>query len=698
MMKQKKDRKYSLVAAIVVTISLLTLLVNCSVRTVRMRQGLEYYRAGDYDKAVDYFQEMLKTYPTHREIRGLLFRAKLNSYYYHLALARKYKELNKKEEAETEYRLALAAFPDNKRLKDEYDLFMGVAKKERKPFKSTVIPPVSLEVNTQDKISLKLRSVPITKIFKMLGKSSNVNFIFDKDFRDFVYTIEIENIGFYEILNQLCMISSTKYRVIDTASILIFPDTTFKIRTFSLRGIKVFYLSNVKAEDAKKLVMTVFREEQIMVQEDTNLNGLIVKAADDTLRDIEKFIRKVDKPKGEVEIDIEIIEVNRNVLSRIGASYGGTLLSLSAGVGGDTGQVNPTLEVGDLDNVNFYLTLPSAALNFLATDDNGKIISRPNLRGVNDEEIKFMVGDEVPIPQTQFQSIAAGGINNTPVTTYQYKNVGVEVKVTPFIHANNEITLKTKMTINFLSGSVDNFPIFGKRELENIIRLKEGETNIIGGFIRDEERGAVGGLPALSKIPVLGRLFGSNERTIKQTDLIFSITPRVIKRLEVSDTDQETIWANSLEGGGQENQRIVEPSGDEGPRRKPGAGIVISPSRRRVASNQEAVFSIRLNSSDSLSSLSVAGSISGGDVSIEELKTDFFSSDKVKVLKNFSGSSFDLGYSFVSGSAPGTILAQLKAKFTGKGKYTISINSVTGYTKGRKQVELQTSTAEVEVF
>ncbi len=204
------------------------------------------------------------------------------------------------------------------------------------------------------------------------------------------------------------------------------------------------------------------------------------------------------------------------------------------------------MNIKDLDGTNFFLTIPTVALNFLESDSNNKILAKPNLRGIDGEEISFMVGDEVPIPETQFQAIAAGGINSSPVTTYRYRNVGVEIKITPFIHQNNEVTLKTKLTINFISsGASSSFPTFGKREIENKIRLKEGETNIIGGLIRDDVRGSLNGIPALARIPLLGKLFGNSEKNINQTDLIFSITPKIIRRTPISAQDNEAIWSGA---------------------------------------------------------------------------------------------------------------------------------------------------------
>ena len=699
----------------VIAIQIITLLLvsGCAFQSIYLKEAKQLYDAGQYDKAVEYYEKALKEHPKRTEIKRQLFRAKLSSYYHHLMKARKYKELNKKEDAVNEYKIALRVFPENKRLQDELDLYLNKKKVKKEKFVSTIKPPVTLKIDTKEKVSLKLtNSTPITKIFKMLGKSYKVNFIFDKDFRDFVYSFEIEDVGFYEVLNQLCMIANTRYRILDSSSILIYPNTTFKKRTLDLRGVKIFYLSNIDADNAKKLLMSVFRDQQIMVQENKDLNCVIVKASSNALVEVEKFLKHIDKQKSEVEIDIEILEVNRNLLNKIGVDYGLNPFNLSAGTvgvneeGEKEGTLNNVVNVIDLKNLNFFLTLPTAALNFLETDDNNKIIAKPNLRGIHGEVIKFMVGDEIPVPQTSYQAMAAGGVQNIPLTQYTYKNVGVEIQVTPFVHNNKEVTLNIKLTMNFVTGYIgeQSIPSLGKRELENIIRLREGETSIIGGFIRDEVRKSITGFPAFSKIPVLGKLFGNSQNTIQQTDLIFSITPRIIKKTDRDARETDTIWTNTLSSF-QNTGSLRDEPGSRRPVRPPGRtpgresnSVVVSPSKRRVPVNTYSYFTIRLSTTRNVTSLSISGSVSGGKATIEQLKTDFFNKDKTKVLKNHTDDSFDLGYSFLDESARNNVLAQLKIKFLEKGEYTININSVNAYSKERRQIEIKTTSAEVHVY
>jgi general secretion pathway protein D len=676
---------------------------GCSSPSVFQKQGIEMYRTGDYDKAVEYFEKAFKDKPN-SDLRVLLFRAKLNSYYYHLAQARMLKDSNKKEEAVKEYKAALSIFPDNKKLKEELETYATGKVEKPAPFITSIKAPVTLKVDPNEKMNLKLRNTPITKIFGAVGKSCGINFVFDKDFRDFPYTMEVESSGFYEILGQLCMVAGADYRVLDRGSVLIFPDNSFKKRTFGLRGLKVFYLSNIKAEDAKKLVMTVFREQQLLIQEDTNLNTLIVRGDLQSLIEVERFLNSTDKRKSEVILDVQILEMTQSLIEALGVSYGadasGNLSTVTGGTyttGETTSTLNSTVKFKDLSKTSFFLTIPSAALSFLETDDKNRIIAKPNLRGVDGEEIKFMVGDEVPVPQTTFQMQAAGGVANQPVTSYQYKNVGVEVKITPYIHKDNEVTLKLKLTINSVSGTQNGFPIFGKRELENIIRLKEGETNIIGGFIRDEVGGGMKGIPALSRIPILGQLFGASGKTHKQTDLVFSITPQVIRRVDITQDNEDPIWSNTqtFGPGAQEAPSVLQQSEAREPS---GESISIVPPKRRVPMNTDQYFTIRVNTAAPIISLAFSGSVSGPKAVIDELKTDFFGNRNVQVLKNFSGTSFDIGLSIPDDRGGIGLVGQLKVKFQERGNYTISFGGVTAQTKDRKAVDLTASPAEIEVY
>lgn len=682
---------------------------GCATTTSSMRRARELFQAGYYDQAREILGRAAAENPKNSEIKTLLFRAQMNSYQGHLFRARAKRKSDDRQAAILEYQQALAVFPGNVQLQEEYNAYVDPGKTAKaEKVTPNVVPPIRLNIKKDEKVSLSLKNTPITNIFKSLGKTFNVNFIFDKDFRDFLHSLEIENTTFYEILKVLCMVSGSQYRVLDPGTVIIYPDIFAKKKIFDLRGIKTFFLSNIKAEDARKMIQTVFRDEQLLIQEDPNLNALVIRADYNSLADIERFLVKMDKEKNEVEINIEILEINRSLINKLGADFGTGVFGVAAGGLDSEGKVSSTLNFGDLGRTNFFLTIPTVAMNFLEGDSNNKILAKPNLRGIDGEEISFMVGDEVPVPETQFQAIAAGGINSSPVTTYRYRNVGVEIKITPFIHQNNEVTLKTKLTINFISSvAASSFPTFGKREIENKIRLKEGETNIIGGLIRDDVRRSLNGIPALARIPLLGKLFGNSERNISQTDLIFSITPRIIRRTPISRQDNEAIWggaeqpaakAASLDIPEEEGSDVEEADPENPPASRD--RVSISPAQAEVSVNAETVLSLRIHSRVPLASLSLNGSLSGGSGEIVEVKTDSLNEKDVKILKNISGSAFDLGLSFEQNSVQALASAaiQLKVKFTAKGKYVLSIDNINAYDAKRNKVEIAGTSCPIEVI
>ena len=699
---KNSGRLFFLLAALLV-------LQGCLTTISSVRKARELFKVGDYDQAREVLSRAVTENPKNAEIKTLLFRAQLNSYQTHLFLARTKRKTGDRQAAVLEYRKALAIFPGNTQLQEEFADYVTPpqAAKEEK-IKPTVVPPMQLNVKKDEKVSLSLRNTPITNIFKSLGKSYNVNFIFDKDFRDFLHSIEIENTTFFEILKVLCMISGSKYRVLNPATVIVFPDIFAKRKAFDLRGIKTFYLSNIKAEDARKMIQTVFREEQLLIQEDPNLNVLVIRADYNSLVDIERFLAKIDKEKSEVELNIEILEINRSLINKLGADFGSGVFGVAAGGLDSDGKISSTINFNDLGSANFFLTIPTVAMNFLEGDSNNKILAKPNLRGIDGEEISFMVGDEVPVPETQFQSIAAGGINSSPVTTYRYRNVGVEIKITPFIHQNNEVTLKTKLTINFISsGASSSFPTFGKREIENKIRLKEGETNIIGGLLRDDVRGSLNGIPALARIPLLGKLFGNSEKNISQTDLIFSITPKIIRRTPISSQDNETIWGgdeqtSSAGGAIVPEEEETDAAEEKVPENQQPANnmVSISPSQASIPVNSDTFFSLRIHSETQLASLSLSGSLSGGNCEIVEVKTDSLNEKEVRVLKNISGNTFDMGLSFTTDSTQTLAAAfvQLKIKFMSKGKYILNIGNINAYDSKRSKVEIAGASCPIDVY
>jgi len=679
---------------------------GCLTASRSFRLGREAMKSGDYERSIRYFQEALEDHPQSTELRTMIFQAKLNMYYVHLQQARAQRAAQDREGALVHYQRALNVFPGNTRLQQEMSAYES--QQDETPaqgFVSEIVPPINLNVDKQEKITIRLRNTPITTIFKSVGKSFQVNIIFDKDFRDFSYSFEVENLGFFEIINQLCLLASVQYRVLDASSILVYPNVINKKMEFELRGIKTFFLANTRADEAKKSIMTIFRDQQPLIQEEMNLNALIIRADYNTLLEIERFIHTIDIEKNEVEIDVEILEINRSLINKIGLDFGANVVGLQAGQIDNEGKINQVLNIKDISSTSFFLTIPSSALHLLASSDDNKIIAKPNLRGVEGEEINFMVGDEVPIPETQFGSFAAGGLNTVPTTSYRYKNIGVEIKITPFVHANNEVTLQISLNIQFIASYTGTFPILGKREIQNTIRLKEGETNIIGGLIRDDVRGSISGLPLLSKLPLVGKLFGASENNIRQTDLIFSVTPKIIRQRSESEKNPETIWSSIsplpfMEMGQADSPELrrrisdIVSSSD-----RSGNFLIISPAVARFPVDSDSHLMVLASSDSELASISISGSISGAEVEIDELRTDFSDTNEASLLKNISGNSFDIGFSFAKPRRfSQTPLFQIKARFPKSGKAVLNLEQITAYSPSQLRIVFRPASSQVEIY
>ena len=187
----------------------------------------------------------------------------------------------------------------------------------------------------------------------------------------------------------------------------------------------------------------------------------------------------------------------------------------------------------------FLAGIPGLYYRLLKTDSATRTLANPHLRTAEGMTATARFGEEVPVPVTTFAPIAAGGVNTQPITSFTYRNVGVNIDITPRLHHDDDVTLALKVTLSSL-GTTTGFgglPTFGNREINTTIRLKDGETNMLAGLIRDEERTVMSGIPGLSDVPMIGRLFASNHKETLQTDIILTLTPHIVRVLDVTEAD-----------------------------------------------------------------------------------------------------------------------------------------------------------------
>lgn len=700
---------------------LILVFMGCASTSRHFNGQLEKIEGGD-EATIARLETAVKENPNDRELQIHLFRTKLNFYLGELVKARRLMQQDRKEEAFAAYDKAYGVFPDNVRLREEIRSAKGeTVPSDRKP-RSSIIPPIELRIEGSQKASINLKSVPVKQIFQALGKSFGVNFIFDKDFRDFVYSLQVSDMGFMELLDQLCLVSNAQYRVQSQNSVLVYPNTPFKTRSLSLRGVKTFYLSNILAADAKKLISGLFRDQQVLLIEDVAQNALMVKCEAQGLREIERFLGQIDRPRSEVLVKVEIMEVTRGLTNSIGLdmldSEGNTAFKTGITSGqlyendGDISIVNKPLKINELKDLDIFMVVPSAALELFHSDSNSRIIAKPNLRSISGEEVNFKVGDEVPVTKTEFSSLTGTSASAyIPSTQYEYKDVGLTVKMTPFVHHDGDITLKIELKTSFLASSANAYtPTIGTRELKNTIRLKEGETNIIGGFIRDEERGSLQGLPVLSQIPILGQLFGKKGKEISQTDLVMVITPYIVRKANPTPEDLIPVWINADSSDSVSAGQTLDDAGPvEGI--EPGPGSSAVPEQQAVESNGDSTepvtggitldvvenanvdevvtVTVNLAASAALKSLSLGGVASGPAAEVVSVKTDLFDPNRIKAIQSNRGAGFDIALSSVGDEGiPSGQVAVVEMRFKQAGEYTLSVHRLNGYGMTRQRINL----------
>jgi len=531
----------------------LMILWGCATFSQSYKRGTEAEMAKNWDEAIEYYERALLENPYNSVYRLALLRAQIGARNSHLFKARQLAAQGEKKKALEEYQQSLSYDPENRMIREEAQKLSQEKNQEEKPAKEKMKPPLKLDVS-EDKITLKfIEEADLRSIFKALGKHAGINILFGSQFRDMSLSIDLQDMTFLEALNTLCLSSQNFFKIVDENTVLIVPDTPQNREKYDVVAMKTYYLSNVEVKNIQSALMQMLRRlSQVpKISVDETLNSITIKDSPEILETADRLIKLWDKPRGEVMIDLEIMEVSRKKIRNLGLSLDSYAVS---GMYGSSGGEESSGWTG-LDELefakaeNYQISLPLATLRFLESDADTKIISQPRLRGIEGEKIEYIVADEVPIPRTTFSPIAAGGVSQQPITSFEYKNVGIEVYITPEIHFEQEITLEMEIKIKALGGSgFGDLPIITTREVKNIIRLKEGETNLLAGLLKEEERKTLKGIAGIKQIPLLGSLFSNTDQEIQQTDVVMTLTPYIIRSIPLDEEDSLPVWMNIEKG------------------------------------------------------------------------------------------------------------------------------------------------------
>ena len=538
---------------------------GCATRAA-LRAGEQAEQAKDFDRAVVHYTNALRANPEDRDTRLALDRAKLRAAQEHALIARRLAAAERYDQALLEYQLASELNPTDAQieagLRDVRQKLRatGLTPRDGRTELQTLIEnarttaPPGLDLPSGVKLpdSLTFSSASSRAVFRTLAKFAGLNIFFDPAFREETISADLRNMSLEEALSSVTSVTRTFFRVTGQKTITIIPDTPSKRREYEDSIVQTLYLSNADIKEVIDLLRIVVDVRQI--SQVTALNAVALQDTPEHVAAAARLIAAIDKARPEVVIDVELLEVDRSRLREFGlqlASPG------SDGISGVADVNREGLTLQNLSNLTrsdvFVTGVPGIYYRLLKNDSNTRILANPQLRTSEGIAAQAKFGEEVPVPVTTFAPIATGGINQQPITSFNYRNIGVNIDITPRTHHDDEVSLALRIELSSISGTgsgvTEGLPTFASRQITSTIRLKDGQTNMLAGLIRDEERTILAGVPGLSDIPLIGRLFARNRKESLQTDIILTLTPHIVRTLQVSEADLRPFRLGRSSGG-----------------------------------------------------------------------------------------------------------------------------------------------------
>jgi general secretion pathway protein D len=519
-----------------------------------MRRARDAEQRQDYDRAVAEYTNAVRLRPNDVDARKGLERAKLRASIDHFNRGRRFSATGKYDQALIELELAAELNPTSGDVDDalrdaraQQRARVAVAREGKTELQSIVertrdLPPIGLDlpVDTKMPASLIFRAASSRDVFLAIARFGGISLGFDPTFREAPVTVDLRNATLETALGSVADQTRTFFRVTGPNTVLVVPDTPAKRREYEEEVVRTFYLSNADLKETQDLMRLVLDARRISPT--TATNALTIKDTPERIAAAARLISAIDKARPEVVIDVELLEVDRTKLQEYGLQIAspnspgidGSVVVAPEGQQTVTLQALRNLTAADLLMAN----LPSLYYRLLKSDTNTRVLANPQLRTTDGVPAQARFGEKIPVPVTTFAPIATGGTPQQPVTSYNYENIGVNIDITPRTHHDDDVTLALRVAVQSISGvGFGGLPTIGNREINTVITLRDGETNMLAGLIRDDERRTMEGIAGLSDLPVLGRIFARRRTETTQSDVILTLTPHIVRVLDVDEAD-----------------------------------------------------------------------------------------------------------------------------------------------------------------
>lgn len=502
------------------------------------------------DSADAIYRRVLRLEPANeRAQQGVAAAARLGRNSELLVQAR---EAVRRGEAEKAQMLLQSVSPEYANNRELADLKRGVNELQSR---ETLVSP-TLKAAFKEPVSLEFRDANLKNVFEALSRTTEINFVLDREIKaDQKTTLFLKKSTLEDAVDMLLITNQLEKKVLNANSVLIYPSTPAKIKEYQDLIVKSFYLENADVKQTLNMIKTMLKTKDVYVDE--RLNLMVMRDTPEVIRLAEKLITMQDMSEPEVMLEVEVLEIKRSRLLDLGINYpnqltlsplpSSTTNSTIVGPGGTT-LTNPTtgpLTLADLRNLNssrLGAAISPLVINLKKEDGTVNLLANPRIRARNREKAKILIGDKVPVITTT--STATGFVSES----VQYVDVGLKLEVEPNIYLLDDVAIKVSLEVSSIvrelrssSGSLS-YQI-GTRNVSTVLRLKDGETQVLAGLISDEARASASKIPGLGDLPVLGRLFSNHSDESQKTEIVLSITPRLVRNLKRPATDE--FWSGT---------------------------------------------------------------------------------------------------------------------------------------------------------
>lgn len=500
-------------------------------------QALTQRAAGQYDEATTTLRQALDLDPTNARVQALLSDMELERKgAADLAIAQKWVEAKQPDRA---LRTLEQALKDNPRHGGLLDLQRRLLSEQR----TAQVQALNGVLTESRPISLDFRDASLRTVLDVVTRHSGINFVLDRDVRaDVRVTVLLRQAKVEDALDLITSSNQLAKKVIDSRTIVIYPNTAEKHREYQEQLVRVFNLSNSDPKGAAAFLKAMLKIREPFVDERTNL--LALRDSPENIQLAERLLAVFDSAEPEVLLEVEVLEVAASRLNELGVKFPSSFSLTPLPPVGSGSLTLGNLEGIGRDRIGVGFNPNNLLVNLRREVGDSSTLANPKLRVRNKEKAKILIGDKIPIVST---TTGTGGFVSENIS---YLDVGLKLDVEPTVFADDEVAIKIGLEVSSLGPSTKTtggslaYQI-GTRNANTLLRLRDGETQLLAGLISRDERSTSSRVPGLGDLPVLGRLFSSQLDDGKRSELLLAITPRVLRNVKRLNASEAEMWVGT---------------------------------------------------------------------------------------------------------------------------------------------------------